>query len=187
MGPVYLPWLVTGLIQDPQVCPGCNMGGVQLNCTDVCLQGIHWLVLLLVQNPEIQSTSYKTGFWSELYCIISITGYYTLYMCTEFRMVYLFVPLVQGFLATTGAQGENKAMREWWEGSAGCILRDPGVDCGAGGKLGWAENNGWGKGESAVVFCSPQFRACTTICPWVSEDVRGGRNGEWGTKMEGVG
>lgn len=44
--------LVAGLVQRAQVHPGGGMAVVQLYGADVCLQSIHGLVLLLVQNPE---------------------------------------------------------------------------------------------------------------------------------------
>ena len=43
--------LVTGLVQDGQICPGGGVGFVQLYGTDICLQSIHRLVLLLIQHP----------------------------------------------------------------------------------------------------------------------------------------
>ena len=39
-----------GLIQNAKVCPGCPVVFIQLNCTDVSLKSIHWLVLLLEKH-----------------------------------------------------------------------------------------------------------------------------------------
>ena len=45
-------WLRLGLVEDPEVCPRGPMVLVKLNCTDVGLQSIHRLVLLLVKHSN---------------------------------------------------------------------------------------------------------------------------------------
>lgn len=46
--------LTAGLVQSAQVHPGSSVTVVQLNGTDIGLQCIHRLVLLLVENPEVR-------------------------------------------------------------------------------------------------------------------------------------
>lgn len=55
--------LAAGLVERAQVHPGSRMTVVQLHCTDVRLQSIHGLVLLLVQNTNGEEMIEERGTW----------------------------------------------------------------------------------------------------------------------------
>lgn len=53
--------LVAGLVECAQVHPGSRMAVVQLHCTNICLQCIHRLVLLLIQHTGDTNTAERNG------------------------------------------------------------------------------------------------------------------------------
>ena len=59
--------LVDGLVEDGEVGPRCGVGLVELYGTDVCLQCVHRLVLLLVQNSANNKvfTDWSIDWWSD--------------------------------------------------------------------------------------------------------------------------
>jgi len=61
-------WLSARLVKYAEISPCGTVGPIQLHGTDVCLQCIHVLILLLIQDPD----STDTGRITNVRCIATI-------------------------------------------------------------------------------------------------------------------